>query len=62
MHLQGLGQLKDLYLADTNVTDAGQVYLEGLAQLQDLNLHSTKVTEQGVKLLQQALPNCKISH
>ena len=61
-HLEGLTKLEKLDLRATRVTDAGLVHLEGLTKLEELVLYSTKVTAAGVKNLQQALPNCKISH
>ena len=51
-----------LGLDDTKVTDAGLVHLKGLTKLEVLVLRRTKVTPAGVKQLQQALPNCKITH
>jgi len=38
------------------------VHLKGLTNLEQLHLLGTKVTAGGVKKLQQALPNCDISH
>jgi HlyD family secretion protein len=48
-HLQGLGQLESLNLANANVTDAGLERLKGATQLQSLNLTFTKVTDAGVE-------------
>ena len=63
-HLKGLLErltnLKELFLTDTNVTDAGLEHLQGLTNLRYLDVSATKVTDAGVKKLQQALPNCKI--
>ena len=61
-HLKGLKKLENLNLAATKVTDAGLVHLKGLTNLTTLSLADTAVTDAGVKQLQQALPNCKISH
>ena len=61
-HLKGLTGLRTLTLIDTQVTDAGLEHLKGLTGLQYLILDGTQVTAKGVKKLQQALPNCKISH
>ena len=61
-HLTGLTNLMILGLDDTKVTDAGLVHLKGLTKLEVLVLRRTKVTPAGVKQLQQALPNCEISH
>ena len=40
----------------------GLFHLKGLTELEELTLYGTKVTAAGIKQLQQALPNCKISH
>ena len=61
-HLEGLTQLQWLSLNDTKISDAGLEHLKGLTQLQSLWLLRTKVTDAGVKKLQQALPNCPITH
>ena len=65
-HLRGflkrLANLKELFLAETDVTDAGLEYLQGLTPLRYLDVSETKVTDAGVEKLQQALPNCKILH
>jgi len=61
-HLKGLNELQVLMLSYTQVTDAGLEHLEGLIKLRDLNVTGTKVTDAGVKKLQQALPNCEITH
>jgi hypothetical protein len=45
-----------------NVSDDGLKHLEGLTSLEELLLHDTQVTDEGVKKLQEALPDCKISH
>ncbi len=60
--LRGLSQLQELYLSNTQVSDAGLPNLKGLTNLRILVLGGTKVTDTGVKKLQQALPDCKISH
>ena len=51
----------DLYLRDTQITDAALEHLRMLHQLTSLDLTGTQVTDKGVKKLQQALPNCKIT-
>lgn len=61
-HLQGLKSLQLLEFGHTQVTDAGLEHLKGLAGLKTLYLDDTKVTDKDVRNLQQALPNCKISH
>jgi hypothetical protein len=44
------------------VTDTGLEHLRGLTQLQLLYLGGTQITDEGVKKLQEALPNCEITH
>ncbi len=61
-HLEGLTSLQWLKIHSNQITDAGLVHLKGLTSLQRLGLLNTQVTDEGVKKLQQALPNCKISH
>jgi hypothetical protein len=58
--LKRLTNLRELFLTDTSVTDAGLEYLQGLTSLRYLDVSATKVTDDGVKKLQQALPNCVI--
>ena len=60
MHLEGLTNLKKLYLWDTQVTDAGLVHLVGLTNLKWLYLYGTQVTDAGLAELRKALPNCDI--
>ena len=61
MHLRALPRLQTLNLGGTKVTDAGLLYLKGLGSLETLNIRNTQVTDEGVKMLQEALPNCKIT-
>ncbi len=61
-HLKGMTNLKFLWLGGTHVTDAGLEHLKGLPNLQSLDLNDTQVTDEGVKKLQEALPNCNITH
>ena len=46
----------------TRVSDAGLVHLKGLLKLRHLYLFNTNVTDAGIQKLQQALPNCGITH
>ena len=62
VYLKELMKLQELSLAMTQVTDAGLVHLKGLTNLRVLHLNGTHVTDTGVKDLQQALPDCKITH
>ncbi len=61
VHLRALPRLQTLNLGGTKVTDAGLEYLKGLGSLETLNIRNTQVTDEGVKMLQEALPNCKIA-
>ena len=56
--LQGL--LRELYLNDTKITDAGLLLLTGLSHLQAVNVGGTGVSETGVNLLRIALPSCSV--
>jgi hypothetical protein len=47
-NVEGLTQLQDLSLYDTDVTDAGLEHLKGLTQLQKLELVDTQVTDAGL--------------
>jgi Leucine-rich repeat (LRR) protein len=58
---RGLTQLRELYLTDTQVSDAGLEHLRRLTQLENLNLSNTQVTDAGVNELKKALPDVEIS-
>lgn len=62
VRLKYLTKLRSLGLDESKVTDAGLEHFKGLAGLKTLYLDDTKVTDKDVRNLQQALPNCKISH
>jgi hypothetical protein len=61
-HLSEMSSLEVLFLVDTQITDAGLEHLRGLTNLRELPLYGTQVTYEGVKNLQEALPDCFISH
>ena len=61
-HLNGLVNLEALMLNHSQVTDAGLTHLEGLTSLRILHLEATRVSDEAVRILQEALPNCKIEH
>jgi hypothetical protein len=62
IHLQALRRLRHLVLNDTQVTDAGLAHLQKLTALERLSLGGSRVTSKGVAELQEALPDCTISH
>ena len=51
-HLEGLAQLRELHLSDTEVTDTGLTHLKGLTQLRMLDLVFTEVTDTGLAHLE----------
>ncbi len=61
-HLKGLTNLEILSLEHTPVSDAGLEHLKGLAKLGELYLNDTQVTLEGIRMLEEALPNCKIEY
>ncbi len=48
VHLKGLTNLKELWLDDTQVTDAGLIHLKGMTSLRALWLNGTQVTDDGL--------------
>lgn len=58
--LSNQNNLEKLHLAYTKISNDGLQHLTRLIHLRELFLNETKVTHEGVKILQQALPNCKI--
>ena len=46
--VKGLTKLKELYLNNTKITDAGLVHLKGLTKLERLWLSNTQVTDAGL--------------
>ena len=55
------GEVVEVFLRNTRITDAGLPHLAGLTALERLDLYDTEVTDVGVAKLQKALPNCAIS-
>ena len=53
--LDGLPQLRELYLSHTEVTDAGLEHLKGLRQLQTLDLGGTNISDAGLEHLKDLL-------
>lgn len=51
VHLQGLTELRTLYLHGRDITDRGLVHLKGLAELDELALRATAVTDDGLEHL-----------
>ena len=58
--LAGLEKLEWLDLHDTRVSNLAP--LVGLKSLRQLDLKGTKVSDGQVKVVHQALPNCRIDH
>ena len=54
------GEVVEINLMRTQITDEGLVHLKALTRLQDLSFGRNKITDAGVADLQKALPNCKI--
>ena len=54
------GEIIEVSLWDTEITDAGLVHLKEQNNLEYLWLDGTKVTDAGVAELKKALPNCNI--
>ncbi len=52
VHLEAIGQLRELFLSGTNISDAGLLHLQSLRQLTHLELANTKVTDAGMMHLQ----------
>ena len=50
-HLEGLTQLRELSLHDTQLSDAGLQHLKGLTQLKRLDLINTQVSDAGLEHL-----------
>jgi hypothetical protein len=47
-HLAAFGQLRALYLGETQITDEGMVHLRGLNKLEWLSLPNIKITDAGM--------------
>jgi hypothetical protein len=58
----GIGEGKNLYLRNTDITDAELVHLEGLVELKSLFIISKDITDAGATKLKAALPKCTIRH
>ena len=54
------GEVVEVSLRGTKITDSGLVHLKGLTKLQNLVLSFTQTTDAGVTDLQKSLPNCNI--
>jgi hypothetical protein len=57
-----LSTVEDLQIDSPEVTDEGLRHLYGMPRLTKLEIYNSQVTDAGVAKLQQALPNCKITH
>jgi hypothetical protein len=61
LHLKEMeGQLDQLNLSETMITDGGLKSLYGMTELRRLLLSGTKVTAAGIDSLQKAIPGCQI--
>ena len=57
------GEVGEVYLFGTQVTDVSLAHLTGLTGVGcSLNVGGTQVTDSGVAELRKALPNCNISN
>ena len=54
------GDVLEVDLRDTQITDAALVHLGGLTSLEYLFLIGTQITEAGADELQKKLPRCQI--
>jgi hypothetical protein len=59
--LAPLTELTELHLEGTPLTDKGLEHLQGHKKLKVLNVKRTRVTAEGVKLLQDTLPDIKVT-
>ena len=57
--LAKLPKLRELWLGDTEVSDAGLAHLRSLKTLTVLEVSQTKVTAEGLRRLKQLLPRLK---
>ena len=57
----GDGQVTQISLADTQITNAGLEHLKGLTNLEGLWLNDTQVTDDGVAELQQSFLSCVVT-
>jgi hypothetical protein len=58
--LQGMPQLRELYLDSDDIGDESVDVLGGMANLRMVNLYHTTFTENGVKRLKEKLPKCQV--
>ena len=58
--LQGMPQLRELYLDSDDIGDESVDVLAAMPNLQMVNLYHTVFTENGVKRLKEKLPKCKV--
>ena len=50
--------LKELYIANNKITNAGVVHLKHLTSLRRLNIDGTAITNKGKGELVKVIPNC----
>lgn len=51
VHLKPLKNLRELLLANSNITDTGIEHIRGLSNLEELHIHGTDVTDAGLQHL-----------
>ena len=61
VNLQGLHELRHLWLSTPQVTDAAVPHLMGLKNLEFLTLEGAQISEAGIAALKRAIPNLTIS-
>ncbi len=60
--LKDISDLRTLDLSNMPINDCDLDYVMLMKELRQLDLSHTRITDEGVAKLQQALPNCKITH
>jgi citrate lyase alpha subunit len=60
-NIKDLKEIKNLYLANSKITDASIPVLKDLEKLAVLNISSTGITDKGVKELMAAIPGCYVT-
>ena len=61
VHVAAMSKLRELHIANVNITDVGLRQLEGMKGLNVLSVGGTKVTAAGVQRLKKALPKLQVN-